>query len=129
MNFKESLDKPIFKTICKIADQLNFPTYVVGGWVRDLLLKRKRNKNDIDFVCLGSGAIFAEKVSNNTQEFSAELAMRLFSEKSRQNCLYCIRVRYSIIPVRVRIELALQIYEYSTVYTVQLYRVYRDTEL
>ena len=75
MNFKESLDKPIFKTICKIADQLNFPTYVVGGWVRDLLLKRKRKIEDIDFVCIGSGIILAEKI---TQELGADANLKVF---------------------------------------------------
>ena len=75
MNFKESLDKPIFKTICKIADQLNFPTYVVGGWVRDLLLKRKRKIEDIDFVCIGSGIILAEKI---TQELGANAYLKVF---------------------------------------------------
>ena len=34
-----------------------------------------------------ASTIFDEKVSNNTQEFSPELTMRLFSEKSRQNCV------------------------------------------
>ena len=75
MYFKESLDKPIFKTICKIADQLNFPTYVVGGWVRDLLLKRKRKIEDIDFVCIGSGIILAEKI---TQELGSDANLKVF---------------------------------------------------
>ena len=75
MYFKESLDKPIFKTICKIADQLNFPTYVVGGWVRDLLLKRKRKIEDIDFVCIGSGIILAEKI---TQELGTDANLKVF---------------------------------------------------
>ena len=42
MNFKESLNHTIFSTISIVADELEFPTYVVGGWVRDLILKRKR---------------------------------------------------------------------------------------
>ena len=83
MNFKESLDKPIFKTICKIADQLNFPTYVVGGWVRDLLLKRKRKIEDIDFVCIGSGIILAEKI---TQELGADANLKVF--KNLISCAY-----------------------------------------
>ena len=41
MDFKDSLSNPIFSTITEVADELNFPTYVVGGWVRDVLLKRK----------------------------------------------------------------------------------------
>lgn len=63
MNYNKSLDKPIFSIISKVADKLNYPTYVVGGWVRDLLLKRKRKITDIDFVCIGSGITLAEKIS------------------------------------------------------------------
>ena len=63
MNYNKSLDKPIFSIISKVADKLNYPTYVVGGWVRDLILKRKRKITDIDFVCIGSGITLAEKIS------------------------------------------------------------------
>ena len=63
MNYNKSLDKPIFSIISEVADKLNYPTYVVGGWVRDLLLKRKRKITDIDFVCIGSGITLAENIS------------------------------------------------------------------
>ena len=63
MNYKKSLKNPIFQTISKVADELNYPTYVVGGWVRDLLLEREKEITDIDFVCIGSGVKLAEKVS------------------------------------------------------------------
>ena len=62
MNLKEYLNHPIFSTISIVADELDFPTYVVGGWVRDLILKRKRKIEDIDFVCIGSGIELAERV-------------------------------------------------------------------
>ena len=55
MNYSAALKNPIFKTIQIVSDELNYPTYVVGGWVRDLLLNRKQEKTDIDFVCIGSG--------------------------------------------------------------------------
>ena len=64
MDFKESLSNPVFSTVSLVADELNFPTYVVGGWVRDVLLKRKREIQDIDFVCIGSGIELAEKICN-----------------------------------------------------------------
>ncbi len=63
MNYSKELKNPIFETIQKASDELGFPTYVVGGWVRDLLLKRKQAKKDIDFVCIGSGIKLAEKVT------------------------------------------------------------------
>lgn len=61
MNLASSLEQPIFKKIGKIADELGAETYVVGGYVRDLLLKRK--SKDIDFVCVGSGIALAQKVA------------------------------------------------------------------
>jgi putative nucleotidyltransferase with HDIG domain len=63
VNFTSELKNPIFRTIQIVADELEYPTYVVGGWVRDLLLNRKQEKTDIDFVCMGSGIKLAEKVA------------------------------------------------------------------
>ena len=62
MNYSSDLTNPIFSTVQLVADKLNLPTYVVGGWVRDLLLKREQEKTDIDFVCLGSGILLAKTV-------------------------------------------------------------------
>jgi len=61
VNYSSALKEPIFKTIQIVSDELNYPTYVVGGWVRDLLLKRNQKKTDIDFVCIGSGIKLAQK--------------------------------------------------------------------
>ena len=63
MNYSKELKNQIFNIIQKESDKLNYPTYVVGGWVRDLLLKRENTITDIDFVCVGSGIILAEKVA------------------------------------------------------------------
>lgn len=62
MNYSKDLKSPIFRTIQNVADELNYPTYVVGGWVRDLLLQRKQKKTDIDFVCIGSGIKLAQNI-------------------------------------------------------------------
>ncbi len=62
MNLSEKLKNPIFKTVHLAAEELNYPTYVVGGWVRDLLLKKNQTSTDIDFVCIGSGIKLAKKV-------------------------------------------------------------------
>tara|TARA_Y200000002_G_C22684347_1_gene665375 strand:+ start:2468 stop:3901 length:1434 start_codon:yes stop_codon:yes gene_type:complete len=51
----------IFKTISKIADQIDQPVFVIGGFVRDHILKRETK--DIDIVTLGSGIDLANKVS------------------------------------------------------------------
>jgi poly(A) polymerase len=62
MNFKEHLAKDdIFKTVAEAATRLNLPAFIVGGYVRDLILDRP-NK-DLDFVCLGSGIRLAEQVA------------------------------------------------------------------
>ena len=59
----QHLQHKIFKCISKCADELGLETYVIGGYVRDLLLKRKEPK-DIDIVCVGSGIELAKKVAN-----------------------------------------------------------------
>lgn len=43
----------------KAAQDLGYPAFVIGGYVRDLLLARPCK--DIDIVCLGSGIALAEK--------------------------------------------------------------------
>lgn len=57
-----ALENPIFRTISKAASNLNLETYVIGGFVRDFLLKRGEAK-DIDIVAVGSGIELAEEVS------------------------------------------------------------------
>ena len=64
MNYSSALKNPIFKIVQSASDQLNYPTYVVGGFVRDFLLKRKKDKTDIDFVCVGNGMKLAELVTH-----------------------------------------------------------------
>ena len=56
MNFQKNLNNPIFKIVGEISDKLNISSYVVGGWVRDMLLDRKKKVTDIDFVCIGTNA-------------------------------------------------------------------------
>jgi poly(A) polymerase len=61
MNFSETLDKnPIFNIISREADKLDVRAYVIGGFVRDLVLNRP--SKDIDVVCIGSGIELAEAV-------------------------------------------------------------------
>lgn len=63
MNLASALDHPIFKQIGSVADNMKVPAYVVGGFVRDILLKR--NSKDIDFVCVGSGIDLAKAVAKS----------------------------------------------------------------
>lgn len=65
MNFAETLHtNPIFKIVADAAKTLNVPAYVVGGFVRDLILNRP--SKDIDIVCVGSGIELAELVAKNS---------------------------------------------------------------
>ena len=63
MNLTKHFKNPIFKIISEVADNAKLETYVVGGFVRDILLNRKQDKTDIDFVCVGSGIELAKAVA------------------------------------------------------------------
>ncbi len=61
MNLKSKIDQiDIIRQVGKCADEMGLDAYVVGGFVRDLLLDRP--SKDIDFVCVGSGIAWAKKV-------------------------------------------------------------------
>jgi len=62
MNYKEALKHPIFKTISKSAEELQIDTFVIGGFVRDFLLKRG-NAKDIDVVAIGDGIKLAQQIA------------------------------------------------------------------
>ena len=55
------LDVPIFHTISKVAGELGLDTYLIGGYVRDLLLRRP--SKDMDVVTVGSGIELAKAVA------------------------------------------------------------------
>lgn len=63
MNLKKHLNNTIFKIVSQAADELGYETYVIGGYVRDVLLNSNEPK-DIDFVCVGSGIELAQKVKS-----------------------------------------------------------------
>ena len=56
----EQIDQPVFHTVGSVADELGRECYAVGGYVRDLFLKRE--SKDIDFVTVGSGIEVARAV-------------------------------------------------------------------
>lgn len=62
MNFRSVLNNPIFEKVVQANQELNVQSYVIGGFVRDILLKRDFKK-DIDIVTVGSGIDLALKVS------------------------------------------------------------------
>ena len=62
MNYKSALNNKIFEVISQASQELNLESYVIGGFVRDLLLQRDFKK-DIDIVAVGSGIELALRVS------------------------------------------------------------------
>jgi poly(A) polymerase len=63
-NFSDHLaTHSIFQIVEEAGSTLGFPVYVVGGYVRDLILKR--TSKDIDFVCVGSGVELAKQIAKN----------------------------------------------------------------
>ncbi|TDL99136.1 MAG: tRNA nucleotidyltransferase [Flavobacteriaceae bacterium] len=59
---KEALKDPLFEILSQTASQLGCSVYVVGGFVRDLLLGRPQ-KTDIDFVTESSGIELAKALA------------------------------------------------------------------
>lgn len=64
---QEHINKPIFKLIAQCADELGVEAFVIGGFVRDIFLKRN-HKKDIDVVSIGRGIDLAAAVKNKLGE-------------------------------------------------------------
>lgn len=54
-------ERKIFELLKSSSEELGYPTYVVGGYVRDRLLARE--SKDMDIVCVGSGIELAKNLS------------------------------------------------------------------
>jgi len=55
------IEHQVFKAINKIASDNNVKVFIIGGFVRDLLLNRQ--SKDIDILVVGSGVDFAKKLA------------------------------------------------------------------
>ena len=62
MNYKSHLSHQVFKLISETAEEQGVRVFIIGGWVRDLILKR--DSKDLDFVVEGSGIALATEVAN-----------------------------------------------------------------
>ena len=58
-NFASYLKHPVFKVASQIVTEKNLEAYVIGGFVRDLLLERP--SKDIDIVVIGNGLDLAKE--------------------------------------------------------------------
>jgi poly(A) polymerase len=63
---KQHLEHPIFKIIADCADELGVHAYTIGGYVRDIFLKRE--SKDIDVVTIGKGIELANLVHKRLGE-------------------------------------------------------------
>lgn len=64
MNFSSHIEQvPAIALVARKAREAGYPCYLVGGYVRDLLLQRPCK--DLDFVCVGSGVDLADRVSRH----------------------------------------------------------------
>ena len=70
------MNHDIFQKISDTAEEMNLEAYVVGGFVRDLFLKR--SNKDIDVVCIGSGVDLriSELHKSNTMNLSLKLLVQ-----------------------------------------------------
>lgn len=60
--FKDELEKLNFiQTASSIAEEMKVELYIVGGYIRDLILGRQRN--EIDFLIIGNGPEYASKLA------------------------------------------------------------------
>lgn len=60
-NYRSELAAPYFKTISELGAEMDTPVFAIGGFVRDILLKRA--SKDVDIVVKGSGIEFATALS------------------------------------------------------------------
>jgi tRNA nucleotidyltransferase (CCA-adding enzyme) len=113
----ECLDKRIIsllKTIGEVADGLGFNAFAVGGFVRDLLLKK--NNFDLDIVIEGDGIAFAKKLA-------AELRGRVRTHERFSTAMV-------VLPDNFKVDIAtarLEYYEYpAALPTVELSSIKLD---
>ncbi len=61
-DFTSYLSHPIFKVIRKHLESSDIKAFLIGGYVRDLLLDKR--SNDIDIVVYGDALLFAKEIAN-----------------------------------------------------------------
>lgn len=76
IEIKNKIDTPLFHKLTETADEMGLECYLVGGYVRDLILERPTN--DIDVVVVGSGIKMAEAFSKKLGRHAHLSAFRNF---------------------------------------------------
>lgn len=69
-------EREIFTIIEQTATELGYPTFVVGGYVRDRLLARP--SKDMDIVCVGNGIRLAQNVATKMRPIPRVVVYKRF---------------------------------------------------
>lgn len=69
-------EREIFNLIEQTATELGYPTYVVGGYVRDRLLARP--SKDMDIVCVGNGIRLAQNIASKMRPIPRVVVYKRF---------------------------------------------------
>ncbi len=73
----QAVDRPLFHTISRVAENMGVKVYVIGGFVRDLFLTGVIKK-DIDFTVVGDGPAFARALAKELKGASKVTVYRNF---------------------------------------------------
>ena len=80
------LERNVFRIVGEVADSMNRECYVVGGYVRDIILER--TSKDIDFVTIGSGIEVAEMVAKTMGKRTSLAVYRTYGTAQVKNADY-----------------------------------------
>ncbi len=82
-DYYKELKSPVYQIVEEAANELGVVAYVVGGFVRDLILNR--NSKDIDIVVVGSGIKLAELVA---QKISPKIVVHVYKNFGTAQFMY-----------------------------------------
>ena len=90
-NLSDKLKHPVFKVAAQICKEYHIEAYVIGGFVRDLLLERP--SKDIDIVVVGDGVEYAKQCANTLRVKKVsifKIDQKNFTNLSKLNQYYVI---------------------------------------
>ncbi|MFN8209980.1 MAG: HD domain-containing protein [Bacteroidales bacterium] len=58
------LNDPVFRLLSEVLDSEGVEGFVIGGYVRDMILGREHHDKDIDILVIGNGIALAKKISH-----------------------------------------------------------------
>ena len=82
------LNYKIFETLSTVVTTEKVQAYVIGGWVRDCILKRDHPDKDIDIVVIGSGIEIAKKAARKIHPGTKVSVFKSFGTAMFRNLEY-----------------------------------------